>query len=276
MTDVLDFMQGIVESDSTTDTSPFDVAFLGVPVLDPTLTGDTSRDNLGNAPSSVAEAQTAQAPPNDRQTVTIVGGLLVAAFGIAFIGIGLVLWRRRQDWLRRRRELQQLDLDQDKNHPTHPDDDEYYGEDQLHQDLYGGDEDEEGHGANDTGRGGGGGGHLELDGQGRVRSSDSSLEGAFSSEEKITIDLGTTFKDQLMGVHGASSSNHHLNNSMNNSTNNNKRSSRASSALERLYGRGALSNDGASDVSDADSWAQTDGTIGSLENVNLEPITAEV
>ena len=82
------------------------------------------------------------------------------------------------------------------------------------------------------------------------------LDQARSAEypNNITFDLGNSFKDQLMGVHGRSSQN-----KMN---------------MNHPFGMHHGSVDAASE-SDADSWAQTDGTIGSLE-LQLEPITAEV
>jgi hypothetical protein len=261
MDDVMKFMQNTLESESLTSSSPFEVAFLGVPQSDPVTGGDnTGRDNLGGngTPSGVAQAQTANEPPSDRQTVTIVGGFLVAAFGIAFLGVGFVLWRRRQDWLRRRDLQLDLDLNQDKNHPTHDtredeDDDDEYGQAELRQDLYG-DEDEENH-------------HIELDSQGQVN-------------EKITFDLGTSFKDQLMGVYGRGGggpSNKQM--QLQQQQQPFRPSSRPLETGGGLYngaGRNGLGSDLASEISDADSWAQTEGTIGSLEHVNLEPITAEV
>ena len=88
MDDVMDFIAKTLEDDSLTSNTPYEVQFLGIPEGDP-FAGDTNRENLGGSStpgSSVAQAQTAQAPP-ERQTVTIVGGLLVAAFGFAFLGM---------------------------------------------------------------------------------------------------------------------------------------------------------------------------------------------
>jgi hypothetical protein len=62
-----------------------------------------------------------------------------------------------------------------------------------------------------------------------------------------TFDLGNSMKNELFNIHGRAAD------------------------QRRQYGIGIEET---SD-SDADSWAQTDGTIGSLEQ-QLEPITAEV
>lgn len=217
MDDVLTYIQTTLEEDDLTANSPYNVHFLGAATRDP-MGGEEGRDNLG-APSNVNQQEMSMEASSDRQTITIVGGLLVAAFCIAFIGIGWVLWRRRQEWLVER----QLQLDQKNPGGTHPSDDDDYGEAQLHQDIY---EDD----------------HVEIDNQGRVKTVNS------DEFNNVTFDLGTSFKDQLMGVHGPKGN-----------------------RPPGMYGR-QLNSDG---DSDADSWAQTDGTIGSLEPY-LEPITAEV
>ena len=199
----------------------------------------------------------------------------MVAFCIAFLGIGFILWRRRQEWLQQQAGDLQL-FESDFNHPRqdpdgkavqardgiHPSHDEDYDDlhrpDQIHRALYGNDED-----------------RVEIDTHGNVRrvadfdyddsrdddpvdrSNGRKTMGAAFPKNKMTFDLGTSFKDQLMGVHapqkGARPSDH---------------------MLGGRYGVGrGMSSDGAE--SDADSWAQTDGTIGSLEG-HLEPITAEV
>jgi hypothetical protein len=87
---------------------------------------------------------------------------------------------------------------------------------------------------------------MEIDLNGQVM-----LSRDDSEHEKITIDLGSNFKDQLMGVYG-------------------------SSAAPRRQQRGMYGlNQAGSLDSEVDSWAQTDGTIGSIEQ-NLDPLTSEV
>jgi len=92
--------------------------------------------------------------------------------------------------------------------------------------------------------------HFELDKQYESQPTDESKEEPEEPQptNNITIDLGTSFKDQLMGVHAG--------------------------PPRRSQPMPAFPSSVASE-SDADSWAQTDGTIGSLE-LQLEPITAEV
>lgn len=218
MNDVMTYIQNEFESGDLTENSPYSVLFLGAATADPS-NPEGGRENLGG-PSNVNEQESSLEAPSDRQTITIVGGLLVAAFCLAFIGVGFVLWRRRREWLNER----ELQLDQKNPGETNPSDDEEYGETQLRQDIY---EDD----------------HVEIDDNGLVKTVSSGDE--FNN---VTFDLVTTFKDQLMGVHGTKGP-----------------------RPTGLYGR-QLNSDG---DSDADSWAQTDGTIGSLEPY-LEPITAEV
>jgi hypothetical protein len=201
--------------------SNYSAAFLGVPVADP---GDEAgRDNLGE-PSNLNQQEIASNDPG-RKTITIVGGLLVTAFCCAFLGIVFVLFRRRRHYLKTRQEmhltLSKSDLQQ---YDTEP--------------------------------------HISEDGPSSspegVQSVDGSDEELFPNN--ITFDLGTSFKDQLMGVHGLGGGP--------------RRPPHMSGPYGHSVGPYGASVDGASD-SDADSWAQTDGTIGSLE-LQLEPITAEV
>lgn len=83
----------------------------------------------------------------------------------------------------------------------------------------------------------------------------------------VAVDMGTSFKDQLMGVHGSTGGRPPMSQQGYGGT---------SYAMGPVLGRTSPypRGDAMSD-SDADSWAQTDGTIGSLE-LQLEPITAEV
>jgi hypothetical protein len=206
--DVMEFIEDLLQDQALTTNSPFQFAFLGAAAVG-AADGDSGRDNL--APPSNLKNQEQSTAANDRQTVTIVGGLLVAAFCCAFLGIVFVLWRRRSSYLRTREvhlklsesDLQQYDTEPHHSEPSPP--------------------------------------------------SQADHEEVFPNN--ITFDLGTSFKDQLMGVHGVGGGSRRPPHMMGGS-------------------QFAPSNDGASD-SDADSWAQTDGTIGSLE-LQLEPITAEV
>lgn len=69
-----------------------------------------------------------------------------------------------------------------------------------------------------------------------------------------TFDLGASMKNELFKIHGRAPS---------------------SASDPRMYNNGGTIGIEETSDSDADSWAQTDGTIGSLE-LQLEPITAEV
>ena len=215
--DVEVYVKTLLEAGTLTTASPYKVAFLGVPTKDPS--SSSGQDSL-TAASSSNQLESA-AGGKQRKTVTIVGGLLVAAFGLAIFGIIFILYRRRQQFLK----SQDIDLALSKSDMQY-----------------------KGGGTNSNSEDG-----PKTLGQTTSEEYLDSIDNAKSTEafpNNITFDLGNSFKDQLMGVHG---------------TQRNKLPP---------FGINQGNIDGASD-SDADSWAQTDGTIGSLEH-QLDPITAEV
>lgn len=275
----------------------FATKFLGVPIddaaVDDSLFGgsDEGRENL-KQPTNAETPPTQSMSTQDRRTVTIVGGLLVAAFGIVFIGIGILLWRRRQAYLRSTRHLEyhmqphdshldklsvegeggaadpelepyntsntdDLDDDFEENgnqNPQQPNPNNTSGDSSLYmskdtEEI----EDVGGGGASGTGI------NANYNVDELPSPTDDNVNGG-----RMQFDLGNSFKDQLMGLHGGSHAN------SNHNSNRSKRSGR--NMLGSLFPNHAQSLDGDSDV---DSWAQTDGTIGSLE-LQLEPITAEV
>jgi hypothetical protein len=229
--DVSKFVEAELQGDGAAtlmQNSPYQVQFLGVPQVDPTA-GDTGRNNLGAPSNTNASKATAEAQANNRNAFTVGGGFLVAGLCLAFLGLALILYRRRQGG-RRQEGLHQRDVatKYDPNTQDLSKDDDTYGQRELHADLYGADD------------------HMEIDLNGQVM-----LSRDDSEHEKITIDLGSNFKDQLMGVYG-------------------------SSAAPRRQQRGMYGlNQAGSLDSEVDSWAQTDGTIGSIEQ-NLDPLTSEV
>ena len=95
MDDVMTYIQNEFESGDLTENSPYTVLFLGAAISDPS-NPEGGRENLGG-PSNVNQQESNLEAPPDRQTITIVGGFLVGAFCLAFLGIGLVLWRRRRE-----------------------------------------------------------------------------------------------------------------------------------------------------------------------------------
>lgn len=228
MSDVLDYMEQELRGTSLTANSPYEVDFLGVPV-EQTDGGESGRDNLGDASNVNAIQSGPEEVEPDKSAFTIVGGLMVGALVCAFLGILVVLWRRRRAWLRQRQALEDDEIHLDLNKGTHPSDDYDYD--------YEGEGDDEDH-------------------------SPHSEEGGFPN--KFAFDMGNSFKDQLMGVHGTGGRP-----PVSNISRPAYGSSGGSAYAMTPVGRDAMSD------SDADSWAQTDGTIGSLE-LQLEPITAEV
>lgn len=217
------YIESLLKGEELMADSPFEAVFQGTPVVDP---NKEARDSLADA-ARVKEAEDNTSSGKKNQNITIVGGLLVAAFCLAFIGIIFVVWRRRKYYLRSR-DVQLALSKSDLHYDTRPN----ASDDELPRTL--------------------------------EKQSDSDdfedLRGGKSEEEfpnNVTFDLGNSFKDQLMGVHGTSQRN---------------KLGGIGGIVMHPFGVGG--GDGASD-SDADSWAQTDGTIGSLE-LQLEPITAEV
>jgi hypothetical protein len=337
--DVIDFLQRTVDSQTlveslnaqqqqqddqssnstntatTITTTAFVTKFMGVPQsdIDESIFGsgtDQGREHLGE-PTNLEDYQTSPSSNSqDRTTITIVGGLLVAAFSIVFISVLVILWRRRQAYLHSNSTslVRHVQLSNDNNldklsvvgeggggggngtggYPGSDPDLEPYNTSNT-------DEDEEeveqggGHPYNNNNY------YTKSDSRKHHpdTSRDSSLyiskdddappmNGIVNGEEDdddlpsptedgqsetMQFDLGNSFKDQLLGLHGFSG---HGPSFQSNSGTVNKRGGLLMSNV--LFRQSGQSLDG---DSDADSWAQTDGTIGSLE-LQLEPITAEV
>jgi hypothetical protein len=156
----------------TSNNSPLELAFRGVPIVNPNEEG---RDSLSDT-ASIQEADQNTDSGKKNQDITIVGGLLVAAFCLAFLGIIFVVWRRRKHYLRSRDV--QLALSKSD----------------MHYDARATDSEDE---------------PRTLEKQ--TDSEDfEDMRGGKSEEEfpnNITFDLGNSFKDQLMGVHGPSQPN---------------------------------------------------------------------
>jgi hypothetical protein len=227
--DVTAAVETIFQGTDITADSDFQVAYGGVPVNDTT---DNPRDGL-QPPSQNNEPPT-EAPQrnnNGNNTITIVGGLLVGAFCLAFLGIFFILWRRRQVFLDERESQFAF---------SKPDAGAGATESQSH-----GDGEEQRNKSLEAPNG-----DFDMDDDGEEMGEDGYSP---SYPNNITFDLGNSFKDQLMGVHGRS-----------------QPSSKLGMPGYNMHGIPDNTSE-----SDADSWAQTDGTIGSLE-LQLEPITAEV
>ena len=249
--DVMNYVQDKFATSALSKDSKFGTAFLGIPVEDPGIS-DSGRDNL--APPSNLNAQEEEVlPESEGHSITIIGGFLVALFCVGFIGIGLVLYRRRKAYIEHNREMR-LSLSKDNVQSS---------SDMRELDQYG-----TPHCSSDEEH------QLPRDEMGMVDQGHeveaTELASPTPTEEdfpNMTFDMGSTFKNQLMGVH---------------STGPPGDSSRRLGGggrggnLSGLPGFGgyAPSADG-TDASETDSWAQTEGTIGSLE-IQLEPVTAEV
>jgi len=213
--------------------SDYDTAFLGVPRVpdDPNFQGgkDQARENL-NEPTNIKTGidSNMYARPN-RNTITVVGGLLVACFSIAFAMVGYIFFKRRRSY--RRKQAQESDLDDHDGEGV---------EAGLHYEFDKGNNDGTDDDAEDEGD------HMYARQQHPQEYPNLPM-----SAEAIQMDLGNALKGQMMGRQYPAPVHH---------------------------GRstGLYNPDGSEpSVDDTDSWAQTDGTIGSLE-LQLEPITAEV
>lgn len=292
---------------SSSSSTLYATKFLGVPqaqveIDDPLFSGqgDEGRDNL-NEPTNLETVQTAPPSSSDRRTITIVGGLLVSAFVIAFCGILFILWRRRQAYLQSTRHMEftndggggsssdypldkfsvagggsdpdlepyntsNTDEEEDEMEPPHgsgssPQQHHHQNPDMSRDSsVYISKEDDvppiDGSAVLPAAAAGTGADDLP-----------SPTEDDQSGGGTMQFDLGNSFKDQLMGLHGSGRPGNHPSSTA-------KRggmlSSLSAHGLFRHHSGQSLDGD-----SDADSWAQTDGTIGSLE-LQLEPITAEV
>lgn len=189
------------------------IAYLGAQ-LDPSIVvSDNGRDDL-DVSSNVKETPQTEEPASSG-TLTFVGGLMVAGFVVAFVGLFFVLYRRRQRFLAAQDmelALSKSDLDDMSPGDGDPDSSSKEGRPEA----YGNYEPEIGEDDDDF-------------------------------PTNYRFDMATSMKNELFNIHGRAAD------------------------PPKSYGIGIEET---SD-SDADSWAQTDGTIGSLE-LQLEPITAEV
>ena len=259
----------------------YQTAFLGVPRVtdDPNFSGgDAGRDDLNDPTNIKTGIQTSESQAKkDRGTITLVGGLLVALFSILFLLMAYVLVKRRRLYRKshglppigtvcaNESEAGMHYADLQKQHNTDHGDD-------IDGIILGDSADYDGvnYGSSDGGDQRGYHQHHEdepssVDGYGyddddddERRSSDNDL----ATTQAIQMDLGSNLRGQLMGVHGAAAEEHA------------PPPGNRNGSLLLSPGRGSHEVDSV-DLDETDSWAQTDGTIGSLE-LQLEPITAEV
>lgn len=197
--------------------SDYEISYLGATLDTSSLGFDTAKDNLSPA---LNKAEAPQYQEQGRRTFTYVGGLMVAGFVAAFLGLFFVLYRRRKNFLAAQEleiALSKSDLD-GMNARDNTDDSGVLRPEHL---------------------------EPEIGEDGDIEQHDDEF-----SASNYRFDLATSMKNELFNIHGRAPD------------------------PPRSYGPNGLGIEETSD-SDADSWAQTDGTIGSLE-LQLEPITAEV
>jgi len=250
---VQELQGGILVENANGDSvySDYDTAFLGIPRApdNPNFQGgeDEGRDVLKD-PSKIEEGNYRQSSSQNRTPITFVGGLLIACFSIAFLVLGYILFQRRRSY-HKNQAVEFMDLDRN--------DDESGAEAGIHYDIekeeeqmdtYDGDDHDRDHDHD-----------MEYDGEssGIVMAESHRLDSKEypdlpMSAEAIQMDLGHALTGQLMGLHG----------------NGNGTPGSTPGLFSPTEGV-EIEN------ADDDSWAQTEGTIGSLE-LQLEPITAEV
>jgi hypothetical protein len=223
--------------------SNYKTKFVGVPILsdNPNFQGgaDQGRDDLNEPVNLETGVESSYSSQSNRKTITVVGGLLVACFSIAFFLVGYIFYNRRRSYQKSNQSstddegmveaaVVNLDYDLDKgdSHDYHDDEGGMYHGDDRQEEHYEQHYDE--HNPNEP--------HGEY-------------PNLPMSAEAIQMDLGNTLKGQMMGYESPPQPN-----------------------SSRIY---SPERGDEHDPDESDSWAQTDGTIGSLE-LQLEPITAEV
>lgn len=250
----------------------YQTAFLGVPRVgsDPNFQGgDEGRGNLKepvNIKTSIDSSQAAAKP--NRKTITVVGGLLVACFSIAFALVGWVLIRRRRAYRRSRDSAadEESGIVMADGYAFEKGDgsSDPYAFDKGNSASDPGDDDAEGTDSDDN---------DEMQDDEPQRQEPKKIpepqEPVAAAEEypdlpmsaeAIQMDLGNTLKGQMMGLHGGETS---------------SKPRSPNRFFVRPLGFADLYEELDDEQDDVDSWAQTDGTIGSLD-LQLEPITAEV
>ena len=209
--------------------SNYQTAFLGVPIPsdNPNFQGgvDQGRDVLKEPVNLKTGVESNKNQAANRKTITVVGGLLVACFSIAFALVGYILYNRRRSY--------------QKDQASSPDLDDHVESSDMRYDIDTGDSHEDSHDDD---------GHEDHYDE-PEHDPEEEYPNLPMSAEAIQMDLGNTLKGQMMGG-GYRATNSRL------------------FSPERERGE-------EQDLDESDSWAQTDGTIGSLE-LQLEPITAEV
>lgn len=238
----------------------WETAYLGVPMTtdNPNFQGgaDQGKDVL-NDPTNIKTGIHSQPARSNRKTITAVGGFLVACFSIAFAMVGYILWQRRRSYQKSKNNTSNDTsmMDFEGEHGTG-------AEAGLHYDD----------GMDDQNNNGGRNHSYDSEPYEKEEPFDD-MEDIYQHQEQsqeypnipmsadaIQNDLGNALKGQMMG--GYSQEQEYQRTQHQHPT-------RAQDNLfspERAEG---------SELDDSDSWAQTEGTIGSLE-LQLEPITAEV
>lgn len=224
--DVEGVLGSLLANQVTALDSGYQTKFLGIPKFEDTQDDNTS--NL-NPPSNLNDSVTENNAPLNRSTITIVGGLLVAAFCMASVGILFVLWGRRKSQLRKQQEM--LEQQEHQQNDAKP---KQFSLDTEESD---GDDDEE-------------------------------------YNRPTTLDLSNSFNQQVFGAHAAASQRPHQHSRPKYLSNINASNQGPYSHFHN-NGQSQLRRNNTDSDSDVDSWAQTDGTIGSLE-LPLEPITGEI
>jgi len=218
--------------------SDYETLFVGFPRVadDPNFQGgaDEGRDIL-NEPTNINTAiESSQSALRNRKTVTVVGGLLVGCFSLAFALVGYILYNRRRSY--RKNNASREDDAFEGREEAGLEAGEHYNLDK--EDKYKGTDDGDEHQQHEEG--------LYDDEPEQVRTprrqqQPKEYPNLPMSAEAIQMDLGNALKGQLMGLH-------------------------APNNFRPDY----------EEDDDSDSWAQTDGTISSLDPFQLEPITSEI
>lgn len=245
------FVQDQLNSDATTDAFPYRTAAIE-PLFGDALPNDAPRDNLNdpNSGASGVQAQEPQEAPTN-QKITLTGGFVITLLVAAVLGFFLIIYRRNRkqfsgDTLGHAKDDAFCDTTMEQGPSCENDD---------HRMAIVSDNDTN----NSCPREDPPFCEVDLDPELHQRNMDNDdLEE--QPPAKYAFDLSESFKNDVMGTYGGFGFG--------------GRQQPAPPTTMQVVAPYPMMEDTSCD-SEADSWAQTDGTVGSLEE-RLEEITAEI
>jgi hypothetical protein len=258
--DFITFLAKLLDSGELTTDIPIRTAFIGSEV-EPSPPDNLDTEREGDGTDAAAGTKQQQQQQNNDRSFTAIGGLVLAALIAAFLGVVLVMVRRRY---RKKRDVQQAvhrsdTMDAEKAFTASGDSGDDVGTFEVH--VLSDEMDKVRrsfeNNLDDTTK--------DITKSFRTCSFETPTDNDSSGyrPKSYAFDLGQSMKNDVMGTYG-------------NQTVKGNAGSYGPTTIEVVPPYPMMEETSDSEPpSEADSWAQTDGTVGSLEE-RLEEITAEI